>query len=242
MGYDGVELAGLYGMTPAQVKVILDEVGIPAISAHVPYQEMMTDPAGTLAQYKEIGCKYVAIPYLTEDVRHGTPAFPETLKNIAMLCEKAKEMGLTMLYHNHDFEFVTMETEKGTEYAFDYMYETVPAELLQTEIDTCWVNVAGEVPADYVRKYAGRCPVVHLKDFYKEGEALNMYELIGLEKKAEKKGIFEFRPVGYGLQDMPAIVKAAEESGAEWVIVEQDMSVGRTPMEAVKMSIEYLKG
>ena len=27
MGYDGVELAGLYGMKPAEVKAILEEVG-----------------------------------------------------------------------------------------------------------------------------------------------------------------------------------------------------------------------
>ena len=40
MGYDGVELAGLYGMTAAEVRAALDEVGIPAISAHVPYAEL----------------------------------------------------------------------------------------------------------------------------------------------------------------------------------------------------------
>ena len=28
MGYDGVELAGLYGMKPAEVKAILEEVGL----------------------------------------------------------------------------------------------------------------------------------------------------------------------------------------------------------------------
>ena len=31
MGYDGVELAGLYGMTAAEVRAALDEVGIPRI-------------------------------------------------------------------------------------------------------------------------------------------------------------------------------------------------------------------
>lgn len=241
MGYDGVELAGLYGMTPAEVKAVLDEVGIPAISAHVPYQELVADPEGTLAAYKLIGCKYIAFPYLMDEDRPGTPAFPTTLANMRHICEIAKDMGLIMLYHNHDFEFLKMETENGSEYALDYMYETIPADLLQTELDTCWVNVAGEEPSAYIRKYAGRCPVVHLKDFYKEGAASNMYELIGLDKKEEKKGVFEFRPLGLGLQDVPSLVKAAEESGASWVIVEQDRSVGRTPLEAVKISIDLLK-
>lgn len=238
MGYDFVELAGLYGMEAEEVKKVLDEVGIPAISAHVPYVELLADPAGTIAKYQKIGVKYIAFPYLDDSVRHGTPAFPETLANMKKICEVAKEMGMIMLYHNHDFEFIKMDDGK---YTFDYMYEAIPADLLQTEIDTCWVNVAGENPAEYVKKYAGRCPVVHLKDFYKEGKAEGMYELIGIEKKEESKGVFEFRPCGYGLQDMPAIVKAAEEAGAKYLVVEQDRSVGRTPMEAVKLSIEYLK-
>ncbi len=238
MGYDGVELAGLYGYTPAQIRQMLDEVGIPAISAHVPYAELLADPEGTIAAYKEIGCQYIAFPYLTEDVRHGTPAFAETLEHMRHICEVAKSMGMPMLYHNHDFEFVKMD---NGQFGLDYMYDAIDAGLLQTELDTCWVKVAGQDPAAYIRKYAGRCPVVHLKDFYKEGEASNMYELIGLNDKKETKGIFEFRPVGHGLQNMPEIVKAAEESGAKWLVVEQDRSVGRTPLEAVKMSIDFLK-
>jgi len=239
MGYDFVELAGLYNYSADEIRQILDEVGIPAVSAHVPYVELLADPAGTIAKYQKIGVKFIAFPYLNDDVRHGTPAFPQTLENMRKICEVAKEMGMTMLYHNHDFEFIKMEDGK---YAFDYMYEAIPADLLQTEIDTCWVNVAGENPSEYIRKYAGRCPVVHLKDFYKEGKAEGMYELIGVEKKEESKGVFEFRPVGYGLQDIPSIVKASEESGAGYLVVEQDRSIGRTSLEAVELSIKYLKG
>lgn len=36
MGYDGVELAGLYGMEADEVRKILDEVGIPAIQRPCP--------------------------------------------------------------------------------------------------------------------------------------------------------------------------------------------------------------
>ena len=61
-------------------------------------------------------------------------------------------------------------------------------------------------------------------------------------KKEETVGDFEFRPVGMGLQDMPAIVKAAEESGTEWVVVEMDSpSLGLTPLECIEKSAAYLK-
>jgi sugar phosphate isomerase/epimerase len=239
MGYDGVEFAGLYGNDPAEIKKMCDEIGLTPISAHVPYREMLADPEGVLSRYATIGCKFVAVPYLSEEDRPGgTGDFNEVIKNIKSLSATAKGMGMQMLYHNHDFEFVKLDGK----YALDILYEEVPADLLQTELDTCWVNVGGEVPAEYIRKYAGRCPVVHLKDFYGE-KSEDMYELIGIEKKApQRPGNFEFRPVGSGLQDFPTILEAAEASGATWVVVEQDKaSMGLTPMESIEKSITYLK-
>ena len=238
IGYDGVEFAGLYGYAPEDIKKMCEEIGLVPISAHVPYQDMVNDAEKVLSDYATIGCKFVAVPYLKEENRPGTDDFPNVIENIKKIGAVANKLGMTLLYHNHDFEFIKLDGK----YALDILYDEVPADLLQTELDVCWVNVGGEVPADYIRKYAGRCPVVHLKDFHGE-KSDDMYELIGIDNKAPKRpGNFEFRPVGSGLQDFPAILKAAEESGATWVVVEQDKaSMGLTPMECVTKSREYLK-
>jgi len=238
MGYDGVEFAGLYGNTPARIKAMCAEIGLVPISAHVPYLDMLADPRGVLSQYAEIGCRFVAVPYLTEEYRPGTERFPEVVKNVEMLGKVAKELGIQLLYHNHDFEFLKLDGK----YALDVLYDSVPADYLKTELDMCWVNVGGEVPSEYLLKYTGRSPVVHLKDFYGE-KSEDMYELIGIDKKAPTRpGNFEFRPVGSGLQDFPAILAAAEKAGAEWVVVEQDKpSMGLTPMQCIEKSINYLK-
>ncbi len=238
MGYDGVEFAGLYGNDPKEIKKMCEEIGLIPISAHVPYRDMIKDPEGVLADYATIGCKFVAVPYLIPEDRPGTEGFPEVIKNVKILGETANKLGMTLLYHNHDFEFIKLDGK----YALDILYEEVPADLLQTELDTCWVNVGGENPSEYVKKYTGRAPVVHLKDFFGE-KSEDMYELIGIEKKAPKRpGNFEFRPVGSGLQDFPSILKASEEAGATWVVVEQDNpSMGLTPMESIAKSREYLK-
>ena len=239
MGYDGVEFAGLHGYAPADIKAMCAEIGLTPISAHVPYYDMVANPKGVLSDYAEIGCEYVAIPYLTPECRPGTEGFAKVVENAAMLGKAAKELGMYLLYHNHDFEFEKIDGK----YALEVLYDTVSAELLGTELDTCWVRVGGEEPAAYVRKFAGRAPVVHLKD-YAGGKSEHMYELIGIEseEKAVEENPFEFRPVGFGVQDMPAILDAAEFAGAKWVVVEQDQpSMGLKPMECAKKSIDYLK-
>lgn len=241
LGYDGVEFAGLFGEEPKKIKDFCDEIGIVPISAHVPYYDMLKDPEKVLSDYAEIGCKYVAVPYLTEECRPGTDGFDDTVKGIKKIAEAAKKLGIQLLYHNHDFEFV----ELNGKYALDVLYSTISEDLLKTEIDTCWVNVAGVNPAEYIEKYSSRSPVVHLKDFRMKGKAGGaLYKLIGIDDNEEKEDedAFSFMPVGYGAQDMPSILSASEKAGAEWVVVEQDEpEKGNTRINSVKLSREYLK-
>ena len=68
-----------------------------------------------------------------------------------------------------------------------------------------------------------------------------MYNLIGMKEVAETTNTFAFRPVGYGKQDIPTILTAAIESGAKYLIVEQDNPGEQTSLEAVTMSRNYLK-
>ncbi|MBO5256718.1 MAG: sugar phosphate isomerase/epimerase [Clostridia bacterium] len=241
MGYDGVEFAGLYGYAPEYIKGLIDALELIPVSAHIPLDEMIADPDKTFAAYQTIGVKFAAVPYVTPERRPGAEKFEETIETIAKLGEIAKKYGITLLYHNHDFEF----TKVDGEYGLDILYKRVPKEFLETELDTCWVNVGGEVPAEYIAKYNGRTPVVHLKDFFMSGKLpKHLYALIGIdeEEKEDEPSTFEFRPVGHGMQDMPAILEAAVASGAQYVVVEQDEpSMGLSRMDSIKASREYLK-
>ena len=241
LGYDGVEFAGLFDNTPEQVKAMCAEIGLNPISAHVPLADMLADVDKVIADYKAIGCEYIVVPYVTEERRPGGELFKQMVEEIRTIGQKCKEAGLVLLYHNHDFEFA--KTETG-EFGLDYLYANVPADLLQTELDQCWVKYAGQDPVAYLQKYEGRSPVVHLKDYYASGEQKeDPYALIGLNEGEKKENTaFEFRPLGYGVQDIPAIIEASKKAGSKWLIVEQDQpSMGKTPMECAAMSMEYLK-
>lgn len=240
LGYDGVELAGLYGLEPEYIKQVLDEIGLVPISAHVPLAEMMADAQGVADTYKKIGVKYIAVPYLPEEYRPNTEGYATVLKEIARIGQVMKENGIKLEYHNHDFEFVTLPD--GT-FGFDDIYTQIEEDLLKVEPDLCWIKVAGQNPSAYLKKYGRRCEIVHLKDYIKEGNPKNMYKLIGIETAEEEgdTGIFEFRPVGFGMQVWEPILETVAEAGAGWVIVEQDEHYDLEPMEAARRSREYLK-
>ena len=252
MGYDGVEFAGLYDHDPKEVKAMCDELGLVPISAHVTTDEYLCDEGGVpavLDRWQAVGVKYVVIPYLVEDRRPGAARWKgEDVKNptydlMKAVGEGAIERGMQLLYHNHDFEF---KNKVDGKYMLEALYDSFTPELLASELDTCWVNVGGEVPADYIKKFTGRAPVVHLKDFHMTGSLpKHLYALIGIdeEESQAEENTFEFRPVGHGLQDMPAILASSIEAGAKWVVVEQDdPTPGTTPLECAAKSISYLKG
>lgn len=240
MGFDGVEFAGLYGYEPAQIKHWCDSLGLVSISAHVPLAEMLADIDKVIADYKTLGCEYIVVPYVTEERRPGGELFMQMVEEIRAIGQKAKDAGLVLLYHNHDFEFRKLENGQC---GLDYLYENIPADLLQTQLDQCWVKYAGYEPVEYLQKYSGRSPVVHLKDFFVQGKQEgDPYALIGLDEGEKKANTaFEFRPLGQGVQDIPAIIAASKAAGSKWLVVEQDNpSMGKTPLESAKMSIDYL--
>jgi sugar phosphate isomerase/epimerase len=241
LGYDGVELAGLYGLEPAYIRDTLKENGLVPISAHVAFAEMMDDIDKVIADYSVIGVKYLVMPYMAEEYRPVNPdGFRSFLPMLSEVGEKIHAAGMTFLYHNHDFEFVKLENGK---WGYDEMFESIPHDFLQSELDTCWCDVATGDPDGFVRKYTDRLPVLHLKDYIKKGEVKNMYKLIGIEQEEadEKDGYFGFRPVGFGQMLWEPVLQAALDAHTKWVVVEQDEHYETEPLECARRSREYLR-
>lgn len=150
----------------------------------------------------------------------------------------AEKHGLTFMYHNHDFEFENV----GEKYALDAFLGAMPE--VSLELDTCWAAVAGEAPAEYIKNYAERAPVIHLKDYSlvgnKPADIFCIMETGGDAR--DKNGVFGFRACGYGMNDIEAILDAADETNAEWLVIEQDApSAGKTALECAELSVKYLK-
>ena len=219
MGYDGVELAGTYGMTAVQIKEILDEIGLELVSAHVG-ADLMWDDA-LMADYAATGMKYIAVPWFHKPTDAAFLA--DNVEKFRVLGERCRSFGLQLGYHNHDFELATVPDDGRC--ALEAYYEEIAADLLVTQLDLAWVRAGGYDPVAFLRRYPHRAPTVHIKDYV---------GTFGAED-------FALCPVGCGCQDVPALLDAAREVGTEWWIVEQDHpTVGKTQMECAAISAQNI--
>ena len=240
MGYEYVEFAGYYGKTSEEIKAILDRCGLKCISVHQGLDFFANDADKAIAYLKGFGVKYVVVPWYDRNKLAGEN-WDETKALFNEISAKLKASDMQLLYHNHDFEFVRLPDGR-------YVHDRIMSEVegIDPELDTCWVHYAGIDPSKKIEEFAGRVTLVHLKDFY--CKTLNggpVYALIGDDGKelsgSREERAFEFRPLGMGIQNFPEILAACEAAGSEYLIVEQDQSIGRPPMEAIAISRDYLK-
>jgi len=247
MGYAGVEFYGeYYGNSVVEVKKMCTELGLIPFSNHVPFQQMIDDVDKVIADNTVLGVQYIVFPYMDEASRPGVDPeqFKKTVAKLGEIGAKVKAAGFQLLYHNHDFEFVTLAD--GTVGYYD-IFASNDRSNLQNEVDVCWADYAGYKPAELLAKFAGNIPVVHLKDYYLEGKLKSApYALIGISTDNSMKddgGWFEYRPLGMGQVDIPAVIKAAMDGGAQWLCVEQDEpNKGFTRLSGIEKSVEYLRG
>ena len=136
-----------------------------------------------------------------------------------------KEFGIQFGYHNHNFEFATVE---GKVPYFDVMLAELDKDLVTMELDMFWTSKAGHNPVDIIKKYPGRFQLFHLKDMYTREAPF--YDVIKTD----------LAPVGEGVIDFKSIIDAGDIAGMKYMIVEQDDSRNNTIMQDIKTSFVNL--
>jgi len=217
LGYAGVEFAGTGGLSAADLKRWLDDLGLQVAGSHVGLDQLENNLDAALEYNLQLGNRFVVCPWLPEERRRNADDYrrlAETLNSIGRAC---RELSLQFCYHNHAFELERFDGQAG----LDILYAATDPDLVKAELDTYWVEYGGANAAEYIRKYAGRVPLVHLKDMAAD------------EKRS-------FAEVGSGTMDFDAIFAACEAARVEWYIVEQD-TCSRPPLESVEISLNYLR-
>ncbi len=218
IGYRNVELAGHYGLSSSELKAKLEAADLKPISAHVGLSELEGANVGkTIESYLDLGVSTVVVPHLGDNDRLGGAGYPAVAERLNAAGELLSKYGVTIGYHNHDFEFrETFEGKSGIETLIE---KTDPA-LVTFELDTYWALFADNDPVAFINKHATRLSLLHIKDLDPTDRS--------------------FAPVGTGSLPLDGIVDAAVNAGVRYLIVEQD-TCKLSSVESVKISLTNLK-
>ena len=228
----------------------IDEIGlnVAAVSAGVGYWPGM--PGETLSRpddfkkmvddAKALDCDMMRIGAMPIQNMLDFNKAVDFAKEADECAHKLREHSIDLYYHNHHFEFV----RHNGKYLLDILKENT--QLMGFELDTHWIQRGGENPVEFIKKYAGRIRLLHLKDFrigrFQEPEGgLDMTSMESIMKMYKQMSdLIEFAEVGEGSIDMPACIEAGLAGGSEYFLVEQDQTYGRDPFEALKISRDNL--
>ncbi len=223
-GYTDVETAGFYGMSPADFKKELDKAGLKCTGMHSGDDNRFRDKLDEiLTEAKVFKPAYVTSPWVQEQRRKDAEGCERIAAEFNEWGKKIQAAGFRFAFHNHDAEFEPI----GDTTAQDiFIQETDPA-LVDFQLDLFFVQKVGLSPADYLRKYAGRFKLVHMKDIAKSTPT-------GFEEAGEEAIV----PLGEGQIDWPQTLAACADTGVKYYYVEDE---SENAMEGIRKSYQYLK-
>jgi sugar phosphate isomerase/epimerase len=214
IGYQEVEFAGYFGRTPEQIRAALSAAGLVAPASHVPWERLESGWSETLDEAARAGHDTVIVAFLPAERRRTIADYRAWAARFNDAGRVARAAGLRYAYHNHDFEFSSLE---GT-VPYDILLADTDPDLVAFELDLFWIARGGRDALAYVTRHPGRFQLVHVKDMDDQGRMVD---------------------VGAGRLDFAAIFARSAEAGLRHNFVEHDEPAD--PFTSIQASYDYLR-
>jgi sugar phosphate isomerase/epimerase len=189
IGYRAIQISAFDPVDPQDVAALVEDTGLAVAGTHVSWDRFLNELDDVIAEHKMWGCEHAAIGGLFTPEYWGADGVRRFLDELAPVAERLAQEGIDFSYHNHNHELARY----GDKTWLEMLYDQAPPEMLKAEIDTYWIQAGGGDPAAWIRKCAGREPLLHLKDMTVTPDRE--------QRMAE---------VGEGNLNWPAILQAAE--------------------------------
>ena len=225
-GLTEVETAGYYGRTAAQFAEELKRHGLSAKSMHAGYEVLRDKFKDAVSDAKALGVTHVTTAWIPHKDAFTREDAERAAKDFTEWGRALKAEGLRFMYHLHGYEFAP--GPKGT--LFDTILQNTPADTVQYEMDVFWVVRGGDDPVALLQRNKGRFAALHLKDMAK-GTATGDHS----GQAPDTTNV----PLGTGMIDYPAVLRAARDSGTKLFYIEDE---SEKVVDQVPQTLQYLGG
>jgi sugar phosphate isomerase/epimerase len=237
IGYKQVELGDT--RTIGELKPICDDLGLTIKSSFMQWSTITGRwdllPEETPFEFNEVvdqageaGLSHLIFGYLLPQSRETTDDWKRLADQLNEAGLKAKENGLQMAYHNHNFEWDPVEGTTG----FDILMERMDGELVPFELDVFWAQIAGQDPKTVLDRIKDRVELLHLKQLHRGTPVVT--KLDDVPENA-------FEELDEGDIPIKELMRYGQELGVQYCMVEQDGNYGETSLKSAQQSLEFLQ-
>lgn len=225
IGYTQIESYGgnkgvFWGMNNKDFSRLAKDNGLSIVSTH--YEGDKNGYEKLAAEAAEIGMKYIIYPW------KGPQKSIDDFKRIAdefngygAICKKH---GLRFAYHPHDYPYKPVDGQLP----IDVLLAGTDKNLVDFQMDFYYTVTEGQDPEAYIKKYAPRFRLCHMRDVLK----------VPLPKGSEEESACD---LGTGIINYPHLLKTALDNGMKYFFVEQSRFFNERPLQSAAINAAYLK-
>jgi sugar phosphate isomerase/epimerase len=198
-GYKDIGFGFLVDMKPEDIRKTINDAGLQCPSCHFGSAEFGEDKIDDSIQFaKNVGLSQMICSTFWLPKNATLNDYLTAADKLNIAAEKIKQAGMQCGFHNHDFEFHTLDDQL----IYDALMKRFNPDLVKMQFQTEVINL-GYKASDYFNKYPGRFISSHLSDW-----------------TADKKQV----PVGQGVIDWKEFFAAAKTGGVKNFFVEMDLN------------------
>jgi len=197
-GYAQSGFGSLVNMKPAELRSTINDAGLQCPSCHFGFGEFDENNLNDSIEFAHgLGLTQMICSTFWLPKTATLSDYLAAADKLNKAAEKIKAAGLETGFHNHEFEFATLDGQL----IYDALMQRFDPKLVKMQFQTEVINL-GYKAADYFKKYPGRFISAHLSDW-----------------TADKKQA----PIGQGVIDWKEFFAAAKTGGVKNFFVEMDL-------------------
>lgn len=215
-GYRKVELQATHLEIVDEIEPLLKERGLAVIAGHASIAMLRERMEWLLQVCERLGIDTLFMPSTPPELRASPePFWSELGAELAGYARDLAAKGITLGYHNHDWE---VAVQPDGRMALEALLDASAGSPLVWEVDVAWLDRGLADSNALMHKYRDRILAIHLKDLSGPADSLpRPYQGAGGEDG--------WAAVGDGAMGWDKLLPLCRELGATMFIVEHDMPV-----------------
>ena len=210
-------------------KELLKEADLSVISLHTDLGSLEREAEAAAEEAREFGTDKLVITGMYRFDYGDEKAVRELAARLNRAGEGLKQMGLSLLYHNHNVEL--LQVKPGIR-AYDLLLSETDPAAVSFEFDSFWFTDGGADAKDWMRRLGSRMKLWHITDRGSRQKGPAMTPIL-------KQDSVE---LGTGNMDLEGLRALAEENGIEAVVLESHKNwIDKDPIRSLELSAKWLK-